>query len=35
VADRAQRMADMGVPDPINPVVGETYVELNEHQVKV
>ncbi len=25
----------MGVPDVENPIVGETYVELNEHQIKV
>ncbi len=35
VADRAQRMIDMGVPDVQNPILGETYVELNEMQVKV
>jgi DNA-binding cell septation regulator SpoVG len=35
VADRSQRMNDMGVPDVMNPIVGETYVELNEHQIKV
>jgi hypothetical protein len=35
VADRAQRMSDMGVPDVMNPIVGETYVELNEMQEKV
>jgi len=35
VADRAQRMLDMGVPDVQNPIVGETYVELNEIQQKV
>lgn len=35
VADRAQRMSDLGVPDVMNPIVGETYVELNEHQIKV
>lgn len=35
VADRAQRMLDMGVPDVLNPILGETYVELNEQQVKV
>jgi hypothetical protein len=34
-ADRAQRMMDMGVPDVLNPIVGETYVELNEMQQKV
>jgi len=33
-ADAAQRMNDMGVPDVINPLVGETYVELNETQYK-
>jgi hypothetical protein len=35
VADRTQRMSDMGVPDALLPVVGETYVELNECQQKV
>jgi hypothetical protein len=35
VADRNQRMQDMGVPDAENPIVGETYVELNETQIKV
>jgi len=35
VADRSQRMLDMGVPDVMNPIVGETYVELNETQEKV
>src|ERR1017187_6771301 len=35
VADRSQRMSDMGVPDVLMPVVGETYVELNECQQKV
>ena len=35
VADRAQRMSDMGVPDVLMPIVGETYVELNESQQKV
>jgi hypothetical protein len=34
VADRAQRLSDMGVPDAVNPIVGETYVELNEMQYK-
>ena len=35
-ADRAQQRHDMlGVPDVMNPIVGETYVELNEHQIKV
>jgi hypothetical protein len=35
VADRAKRLNDMGVPDVVNPILGETYVELNEMQVKV
>lgn len=35
VAGRAKRMTDMGVPDVMNPIVGETYVELNEMQKKV
>jgi hypothetical protein len=35
VADRSQRMLDMGVPDVLLPLLGETYVELNEMQVKV
>lgn len=34
-ADKAQKMQDMGVQDVLNPVLGETYVELNELQVKV
>ena len=34
VADRARRMTDLGVPDVMNPIVGETYVELNEMQYK-
>ncbi|HKQ06132.1 MAG TPA: hypothetical protein VJ464_13435 [Blastocatellia bacterium] len=33
--DKNQRMSDMGVPDANNPILGETYVELNEHYVKV
>lgn len=33
-ADAARRMTDLGVPDVLNPVVGETYVELNEMQYK-
>lgn len=33
-ADAARRMTDMGVPDVMNPIVGETYVELNEMQYK-
>lgn len=28
--DKAKRMSDMGLPDAYNPLVGETYVELNE-----
>jgi DNA-binding cell septation regulator SpoVG len=35
VADRSQRMNELGVPDVMNPVLGETYVELNECQQKV
>jgi hypothetical protein len=35
VADRAQRMNEMGVPDVQNPVLGETYVEINEMQIKL
>ncbi len=35
VADRAQRMTDLGVPDVLRPILGETYVELNECQMKV
>lgn len=35
VADRAQRMTEMGVPDVQSPVLGETYVELNEMQIKL
>jgi len=34
-ADAAQRMNDLGVPDVQHPLVGETYVELNECQQKV
>jgi hypothetical protein len=34
-ADKAQRMLDMGVPDVLSPILGETYVELNEMQIKV
>jgi len=34
-ADKAQRMLDMGVPDVLVPILGETYVELNELQVKI
>ncbi len=35
VADRSQRMIDLGVPDVLLPIVGETYVELNETQEKM
>lgn len=31
--DRNERMEQMGVPDINNPILGETYVELNEHYV--
>jgi hypothetical protein len=34
-ADKAKRMQDMGVPDVMDPVLDETYVELNELQVKL
>ncbi|HEY1757946.1 MAG TPA: hypothetical protein VGG72_21430 [Bryobacteraceae bacterium] len=34
VAERSQRMLDMGVPDVLLPMLGETYVELNEMQYK-
>jgi hypothetical protein len=30
MTDKNKRMSDMGVPDINNPVLGETYVELNE-----
>lgn len=33
--DKNERMQSMGVPDVDNPLVGETYIELNEHFVKV
>jgi hypothetical protein len=32
--DRNDRMRQMGVPDIDNPVLGETYTELNEHYLK-
>jgi hypothetical protein len=35
VADRTQRLSDLGVPDILLPALGETYVELNETQQKV
>lgn len=35
VADRSRRLLEMGVPDVTNPILGETYVELNEMQVKL
>lgn len=31
---KAERMEAMGVPDALDPQVGETYVELNEHYVR-
>lgn len=34
LVDRNDRMRQMGVPDVDNPVLGETYVELNEHYLK-
>ena len=34
-ADKAKRQEEMGVPDVMSPVLGETYVELNECQMKV
>lgn len=34
LTDRNDRMRQMGVPDVDNPVLGETYIELNEHYVK-
>lgn len=33
--DKNQRLEDLGVPDMNNPILGESYVELNEHYVKV
>jgi hypothetical protein len=33
--DKNKRLEDMGVPDMNNPILGETYVEINEHYVKV
>lgn len=35
LAEKNERMQKMGVPDIDNPMVGETYVELNEHFIKV
>src|SRR5438128_1577346 len=35
MADKNQRLLEMGVPDMNAPLLGETYVELNEHYVKV
>jgi hypothetical protein len=34
-ADKAQYQTDLGVPDVLSPILGETYVELNECQMKV
>ena len=28
--EKSQRLSDMGVPDIISPILGETYIELNE-----
>lgn len=33
--DKAQRMEDMGNPDALNPIIGETIVEINEHYVRL
>lgn len=33
--DKNERMQDMGLTDLNNPEVGETYVELNEHYIKL
>lgn len=35
MADRNKRMEVMGVPDIENPIVGETYVELNENYIRL
>ena len=35
VADRVKRLEEMGVPDVQNPILGETYVELNEMAIQV
>jgi hypothetical protein len=35
IAARNERLSEMGVPDMDNPIIGETYVELNEVQQKV
>lgn len=34
-ADKAQRMSDLGVPDVLDPQVGETIIEINEHYVRL
>lgn len=34
-ADKAQRLESLGVSDVTSPILGETYVELNECQMKV
>lgn len=34
VRDRNERMQKMGVPDVDNPVLGEAYIELNEHYLQ-
>jgi hypothetical protein len=33
-ADKAKRLEDIGVQDVMSPILGETYVELNECQMK-
>jgi hypothetical protein len=35
MADKAERLRQLGVPDVLDPQVGETYVEINETQIKV
>jgi hypothetical protein len=35
IRDRNERLSQMGVPDIDNPIIGQTYVELNEVQQKV
>jgi hypothetical protein len=34
-ADKAERMESMGAPDAVSPLLGETYVEMNEIHQKV
>ena len=33
-ADKAERMRKLGVPDVLDPQVGETYVEINQSEIK-